>query len=322
MRKLSLGENATSRRRTSLPRCDSTARSHPELTHPSFRRPPISTQPPSDTARREFLELKERYRTAVVEGDGAVLDICEPARQAGDAFVSKLEARRRRGESAETSGGDDLARANAVLDAVAWIEEALASVDWNALRRDELSSEQLCDAAYALGNVVRLWKECAPVIESLMASDRALAIRRRDDFLKVLSQAKHLKYPDRSAYPALDERTRRAMSETGEHTDFLTWLPDECWGDEGVPPPPEPSARCRREQYAELAATWQRIQANFFMARLESELYDDIVPGLLEGVTNEDELAHKLRLARSILLSGKSSRCATIGRYQDFDAEL
>ena len=58
------------------------------------------------------------------------------------------------------------------------------------------------------------------------------------------------------------------------------------------------------------------------MARLESELYDDIVPGLLEGVTNEDELAHKLRLARSILLSGKSSRCATIGRYQDFDAEL
>ena len=305
-----------------MPRCDSTARSHPELTHPSFRRPPISTQPPSDTARREFLELKERYRSAVVEGDGAVLDICEPARQAGDAFVSKLEARRRRGESAETSGGDDLARANAVLDSVAWIEEALASVDWNALPRDELSSEQLCDAAYALGNVVRLWKECAPVIESLMASDRALAIRRRDDFLKVLSQAKHLKYPDRSAYPALDERTRRAMSETGEHTDFLTWLPDECWGDEGVPPPPEPSARCRREQYAELAATWQRIQANFFMARLESELYDDIVPGLLEGVTNEDELAHKLRLARSILLSGKSSRCATIGRYQDFDAEL
>lgn len=209
-----------------------------------------------------------------------------------------------------------------MLGAVAWIEEALASVDWNALRRDELSSDQLCDAAYALGNVVRLWKECAPVIESLMASNRALAIRRRDDFLKVLSQAKHLKYPNRSAYPALDDRTRRAMSETGEHTDFLTWLPDECWGDEGVPPPPEPSARCRREQYAELAATWQRIQANFFMARLESELYDDIVPGLLEGVTNEDELAHKLRLARSILLSGKSSRCATIGRYQDFDTEL
>ena len=111
--------------------------------------PKLSANPPRTTRAGEFLELKERYRTAVVEGDGAVLDICEPTRQAGDAFVSKLEARRRCGESARRPAKNDLARANAVLGAVAWIEEALASVDWNALRRDELSSDQLCDAARA-----------------------------------------------------------------------------------------------------------------------------------------------------------------------------
>ena len=39
-----------------------------------------------------------------------------------------------------------------------WIESAMEKIDWGKLRREELSSEELCDAAYALGNVVRLWK--------------------------------------------------------------------------------------------------------------------------------------------------------------------
>jgi hypothetical protein len=33
--------------------------------------------------------------------------------------------------------------------------------------------------------------------------------------------------------------------------------------------------------------------------------------------TDDDELAYKLRTVRSIILSGKAGRCATIGQYQD-----
>ena len=96
------------------------------------------------------------------------------------------------------------ARAQTALDAMGWIESAMEKIDWGKLRREELSSEELCDAAYALGNVVRLWKECAPMIEGLMTSDEAKALRRRDAFLTLLSQAKKLRYPDRSAYGTLD----------------------------------------------------------------------------------------------------------------------
>lgn len=60
------------------------------------------------------------------------------------------------------------------------------------------------------------------------------------------------------------------------------------------------------------------------MAQLESSLYHDLVPELFKSVSpvnpsefGEDELAYKLRVVRSIILSGKAKRCATIGQYQD-----
>ena len=66
---------------------------------------------------------------------------------------------------------------------------------------------------------------------------------------------------------------------------------------------------------------WQQIQMNLFMAQLESTLYHDLVPELFDlenpSGMSDDELAYKLRVVRSILLSGKTNRCATIGKYQD-----
>jgi hypothetical protein len=67
---------------------------------------------------------------------------------------------------------------------------------------------------------------------------------------------------------------------------------------------------------------WQQIQTNLFMAQLESALYHDLIPELSEFETpsrtgGDDEVAYKLRMVRSIILSGKSNRCATIGQYQD-----
>ena len=278
--------------------------------------------------RREFLELKERYCSVLAEGDAPLLDIVDPVRDASESFMSRLEAGTRAGDEgasgSETARGKEEAetgaRARAALETVRWIEDALEKVNWGSLRRNELSPEELCDAAYALGNVVRLWKECAPAIERVMSSDEAVALRRRDDFLEVLSRNKKLRYPDRSGHADLDERVRSEMAETERHTDFLTWLPDECWGDGGAPLPPEPSMRCKREQYAKVASMWQQIQVDLFTAWIGRKLHEDLIPGIFDDVVTEDDLAYKLRLARSIVLSGKTNRCATIGRYQDFDA--
>lgn len=84
--------------------------------------------------------------------------------------------------------------------------------------------------------------------------------------------------------------------------------------------PPEPSMRCKREQYAKVASVWQQIQVDLFTAWIGRKLHEDLIPGIFDDVVTEDDLAYKLRLARSIVLSGKTNRCATIGRYQDFDA--
>jgi|TARA_B110000977_G_scaffold76258_1_gene102862 hypothetical protein len=255
-----------------------------------------------------------------------LLDVRAPTKAAAASFMSKVADGRRanvaRGK-ADEDARDAATRAQTALDAMGWIESAMEKVDWGKLRRDELSPEELCDAAYALGNVVRLWKECAPMIEGLMTSDEARASRRRDAFLTLLSQAKKLRYPDRKAYASLDQRARghTSTSETGEDY-FLTWLPEEYWNDlrDGAPPaPPAPTPRCSRAHVAELALTWQKIQTSLLMARLGSELLEDIVPTLLQGAGSEDDLAARLRTARSILLSGKAKRCATIGRYQDLE---
>jgi len=79
-------------------------------------------------------------------------------------------------------------------------------------------------------------------------------------------------------------------------------------------------------------SVWQEIQTNLFMAQLESTLFHDLIPEVLQNVhlpsgsihfnsvmTAKDELAYKLRTVRSVLLSGKANRCATIGQYQDAD---
>ena len=282
--------------------------------------------PPRLVRRREFVELKERYESCMLGDEGPLLDVRAPVRAAAASFMSKVadgaSAGGVRGDADE--GSLDMAtRAQTALDAMSWIESAMEKIDWGKLRREELSSEELCDAAYALGNVVRLWKECAPMIEGLMTSDEAKALRRRDAFLTLLSQAKKLRYPDRSAYGALDARARHRAGSTESGEDyFLTWLPEEYWHDlrDGAPQaPPVPSPRCRREHVVEVASTWQKIQTSLLMARLGSELFDDIVPTLTDESLSEDDLAGRLRLARSILLSGKAKRCATIGRYEDLE---
>ena len=127
--------------------------------------------------RREFLELKERYCSVLAEGDAPLLDIVDPVRDASESFMSRLEAGTRAGDEgasgSETARGKEEAEtgasARAALETVRWIEDALEKVNWGSLRRNELSPEELCDAAYALGTVVRLWKECAPAIERVMA---------------------------------------------------------------------------------------------------------------------------------------------------------
>lgn len=302
-----------------------------------------TSKPPSHGGRtskralpREFLELKERYQSAIISGGGSVLlDIQSPVSEASKAFMDKLHSRRRRAAAVQppSQGGEDnnndsavtredFVRARAVLKAVGWIQHVLSKVDWGRLRHDELSTGELCDTAYTLGNVVRLWKECAPEIESLMGSNHMKVLRRRDEFLKLLSQSKKLKYPNRSLYAALDRQAKRQMEATGR-SNFLTWLPDECWHYDTPPPPPEQSLKCSREQYVKIASMWQQIQMNLFMAQLESTLYHDLIPELFKQRGNnpsgmgEDELAYKLRVVRSIILSGKTNRCATIGKYQD-----
>ena len=282
--------------------------------------------PPRLVRRREFVELKERYESCMLDDEGPLLDVRAPVRAAAASFMSKVADGASVGGSRSDvdEGAQDAAtRAQTVLDAIGWIESALEKIDWGKLRREELSPEELCDAAYALGNVVRLWKECAPVIKGLMTSDEARALRRRDEFLTRLSQTKKLRFPDRSAYGALDALARHRTGATKSNEDyFLTWLPEEYWHDlrEGVPQaPPVPSPRCRREHVVEVASTWQKIQTSLLMARLGSKLFDDIVPTLMDESLSEDDLAGRLRLARSILLSGKSKRCATIGRYEDLE---
>ena len=78
---------------------------------------------------------------------------------------------------------------------------------------------------------------------------------------------------------------------------------------------------CVRVVWPYVLSMWQQIQMNLFMAQLESTLYHHLIPELLShdnpSGMSEDELAHKLRVVRSIILSGKANRCATIGRYQD-----
>lgn len=262
----------------------------------------------------------------MLDDEGPLLDVRAPVRAAAASFMSKVadgaSASGARGDADE--GAQDAAtRAQTALDAMGWIESAMEKIDWGKLRREELSPEELCDAAYALGNVVRLWKECAPMIEGLMTSDEARALRRRDAFLTLLSQAKKLRYPDRSAYGALDARARQRSGATESGEDyFLTWLPEEYWHNlrDGAPQaPPVPSPRCRRDHVVEVALTWQKIQTSLLMARLGSQLFDDIVPTLTDESLSEDDLAGRLRLARSILLSGKAKRCATIGRYEDLE---
>lgn len=260
------------------------------------------------------------------EDNGSLLDVRAPVRNAAASFMSKVAGGRRANVSkgrANDDAHDSATRAQTALDAMGWIESAMDKVDWGKVRRDSLNPEELCDAAYSLGNVVRLWKECAPMIESLMTSDEARSSLRRDAFLTLLSNAKKLRYPDRKSYNELETRAKGqpSTSETGEDY-FLTWLPEEYWNDlrDGAPPaPPAPSPWCRREHVAELALTWQKIQTSLLMARIGSELLEDIVPTLLKGAQSEDDLASRLRLARSILLSGKAKRCATIGQYQDLE---
>lgn len=288
---------------------------------------PKASQSTSKSALpRDFLELKERYQSAISEGDGVLLDIQSPVRETSKTFMDKIHSRRRRaaraskGEEHSSGVREDFVRARAVLKAICWIEHVLLKVDWGRLRHDELSTGELCDTAYMLGNVVRLWKECAPEIERLMSSNHMKVLRRRDEFLKLLSQSKKLKYPNRRLYSALDKQARHQMEATGQ-TNFLTWLPDECWHQSTPPPAPHPSLKCSRDQYVKIASTWQQIQMNLFMAQLEAALYHDLIPELYKNVDpsglGEDELAYKLRMVRSIVLSGKANRCATIGQYQD-----
>jgi len=269
--------------------------------------------------------LKERYHSAIC--GRVLLDIQSPVSDTSIKFMDKMRSRRRRGvassqgEDSDSGAREDLTQARAVLKAIGWIQHVLSTVDWGRLRHDQLSTEELCDTAYTLGNVVRLWKECAPEIESLMGSNHMKVICRRDEFLKLLSQSKKLKYPDRSVYYALDKQARDQMEATGQ-TNFLTWLPNDCWHYDAPPPPPEPSLKCNRAQYVKTASMWQQIQTNLFMAQLESALYHDLIPELSEFETpsrtgEDDEVAYKLRMVRSIILSGKSNRCATIGQYQD-----
>ena len=157
----------------------------------------------------------------MLDDEGPLLDVRAPVRAAAASFMSKVadgaSASGARGD-ADKGAQDAATRAQTALDAMGWIESAMEKIDWGKLRREELSPEELCDAAYALGNVVRLWKECAPMIEGLMTSDEARALRRRDAFLTLLSQAKKLRYPDRSAYGALDARARQrsGATESGE----------------------------------------------------------------------------------------------------------
>jgi hypothetical protein len=45
------------------------------------------------------------------------------------------------------------------------------------------------------------------------------------------------------------------------------------------PAPPETSLlKSTREQYVEIATTWQAIQMHVFMAQLEDTLYHDLIP--------------------------------------------
>ena len=81
-------------------------------------------------------------------------------------------------------------------------------------------------------------------------------LRRRDEFIKILSQSKKLRYPNRKAYGALDRQAKLQVRftpyvlpkedkrhdfsdflfppvllqmESKGRSNFLTWLPDECW---------------------------------------------------------------------------------------------
>lgn len=146
-------------------------------------------------------------------------------------------------------------------------------------------------------------------------------LRRRDEFLMIVSQSKKLRYPNRSIYSVLDSQAKHEvrfwlsapilqhrylwiiysfcvveeqcfilfywffptliqMEATGR-SNFLTWLPDECWVSlhqnnlwwspltnqnvmtsvffpfaqhHTTPPlPPEPSLKCSRDQYVKIA---------------------------------------------------------------------
>ena len=286
---------------------------------------------PSTSGKRrtlpvDFVELKERYMSVVPANERVLLDIRERVSESSRGFMDKLAARRRRGGNARDGGGsnerEDCLSARSVLGALRWIQGTMKATDWTRLRAEEMSTGELCDAAYALGNVVRLWKECGPVLDSLMNSDDVKVLRRRDDFLTALAQSKHLRYANRSVYAEVDERALRRMEGAGGEPSFLTWLPRECWLDGSPPPrPPDPSLSCDRTQYVQVALMWQQIQMNLFMAHLENALYEEVMPELFDDVDDEDddELAYKLRLARSIVLAGKSRRCATIGVYQDVE---
>ena len=285
---------------------------------------------PSTSSKRrtlpvDFVELKQRYMSVVPTNERVLLDIRERVSEASRGFMDKLAARRRRRGGASGGSSDereDCLNARSVLGALRWIQGTMKATDWTRLRAEEMSTGELCDAAYALGNVVRLWKECGPVLDALMNSDDVKVLRRRDDFLTVLAQSKHLRYANRNVYAEVDERALRQMDGATGEPSFLTWLPRECWLDGSPPPqPPEPDLSCDRTQYVEIALVWQQIQMNFFMAHLENALYEEVVPELFDDIDDEDDdtVAYKLRLARSIVLAGKSRRCATIGVYQDVE---
>ena len=330
-----VGQRARDLRRMNLGRKDA-----PAPAAGSEETPGKSVASASASARAlpaEFVALRNKYvDAATTHTSSGLLDIRDSIRASSTPFMAKLSARRGRGRKKSTRRAtradgeecdarvDDLVAARATLAATRWIERALEGVNWRAMKRESSDdAHELCDVAYTIGCVVRLWKECAPRVERLSKLPDARAATRRDAFLLALCASKKLSYPDRSEYAALETTAMREVTRSMESDgSFLTWLPEQCWQGGVPPPPPDVSLKSPKEAYVEVASAWQRIQSNLFMAQLESSLYHDLIPDIFvnafeSGEMREDELAWKLRAVRSIVMAGKRDRCATIGVYED-----
>jgi len=153
------------------------------------------------------------------------------------------------------------------------------------------------------------------------------AIEHRNKCLRYFVALDDLCFPERRE-KFMDMNNAVALQVSFDHQQqWLSWLPKSYWVDFGRCTPCHASTLCTSWQLAALAGMWQTIQINLIQTSVELQVQtllisrDDMATtspvGFSADMGRMETFASNLRLLRSVLLTGKSRRYATIAQHVD-----